>query len=322
MNGVPTRLRVLRDCSVAAALSSAAVSSVACEGGSAKPQAALVRAQLPAGTVALVGDERIQVASVARIAAAQRLSPMAALEQALSDAVFAAEARRVSSTALVSSIERAALARSLLEVLAKDAHAQGPPNDEEIRSISAERWVDLDRPEGVRVTHAVALHGSNRSSDAPRKLAERIAEATRGLRDAASFAAAARGVDPGPTQVRVEPLPFITADGRAFSKEGGIRALQNTFDPTFSAAAARLREPGEQSEVVETSFGYHVLLLEERLAAQQVPFEDRRAGLRAEIVSRRAATWRRKLTEQLVADRGVEVSREVDALTALIEQPR
>ncbi|HYO96203.1 MAG TPA: peptidyl-prolyl cis-trans isomerase [Polyangiaceae bacterium] len=320
MKRVPSLLREWR---VAVALTSAGMSSVACQEGSAKPPAALVQSPLPAGTVARVGDEHIQVASIARISAAQQLLPKAALEQALSDALFAAEARRVSAAALVSTIERAALARSMLEAVADEAEAQGPPTDEEVRSVSAERWVDVDRPDSARVTHAVALHGSHGSSDAPRKLAERIVEATRGLRDATSFAAAARSVDAGTTQVRVEPLPFITADGRAMSQEGGgIRALQNTFDPTFAAAAARLRAPGDQSGVVETSFGYHVLLLEERLAAQQVPFEDRRVALRAEIVSRRAASSRRKLREQLGAARGVEISRDADALTALLQQPR
>ncbi len=108
-------------------------------------------------------------------------------------------------------------------------------------------------PEQVRVAHVVRI---------PEPSARARAEArsfTEGLRDSVATGRATIGdlanrysTDPGNTN----------RDG---TKNGG--AYRNfslrDLDPTFAAAAAAL-EPGGLSQVVESSFGYHVIRLNER----------------------------------------------------------
>ena len=111
---------------------------------------------LPPGTLAEVGPERIATATVERIAAAQGVAPRVALERALGDALFAREAESRLGPGMQKALVRAARARAVLQSFA-DRASEGPPTDDAIRSIVAERWTELDRPESVRVTHAVAL---------------------------------------------------------------------------------------------------------------------------------------------------------------------
>jgi hypothetical protein len=291
--------------------------AVGCACDRTEPPPPPARALLSGGAVARVGAVPIAGSTVERIASAQRLEARSALDNAISDALLSLEARARIPASSSATIGRAAAARALLESLARNAVAAGPPSDAEIAELSAERWIELDRPEAARVTHAVALLPKAGDAARARSVAESVLAAVRGARDPESFMALASAVPHGEIEVRAERLPYITADGRGIASEGPPAPAGN-FDGVFAHAANNLKNPGDHSEIIETHFGYHVILLEERLPEQRVPLADRRRALLPEVLSRRAAREKAELVAKLGTATRPEVARDADELTALL----
>jgi hypothetical protein len=100
--------------------------------------------------------------------------------------------------------------------------------------------------------------------------------------------------------VVAESLPPVTFDGRSLQldKMGEPVAEGPHFDESFSRAASSLESEGTQSGLVRSPFGYHVILLERKVAAHHVPIEERRQTFAQEIYARRA----RQLTERFVEE--------------------
>jgi peptidyl-prolyl cis-trans isomerase C len=287
--------------------------------GSEPAKGKRVSGPLPSGVVARVASSDISQRSVEQIALAQRLTPRKALEKAVPDALFALEAQLRLPRATRAASERAALARALLETLAADAEAKGPASDAEIQRVTAERWVDLDRPVSVRTSHAVVLLPKTGDPSRARSLAERIQQAVHGIRDPEAFLRAARAVPTDGLSIRAERLPYVTPDGRAISTDRQ-RVPAGEFDEVFSRAANALQAPGDQSPVIQTRFGYHVILLEERLPERRMPEAERRAALGPEVLSRRADTLRRELVVALKQKTRVEVQRDAEEQTAQLNE--
>lgn len=297
------------------------VAASACGSPPAPPRAAQNQKLAP-GVAALVGSDSISMATVEQIARAQQVTLRRARELALEDALFAAGARaRWSGTGWVASAESTSLARALLEQLAAQAAAAGPPTDAEVARWTAKDWVDLDRPSAAQTTHAVVL--VKKASDAPRAkaLAERIARAVRGIADPAEFKKLAQAVPRGGLEVRVQDLPPVTADGRVVPKPGHV-GNAGRLDPRFAAAANAIPAVGDQSPVVKSAFGYHVILLDQRLAAKRVPLDKRRALLTDRVVDERARSAERALLKKLMHSTRIEVARAAGALTARLRVQR
>ena len=280
------------------------------------------RGDLPPGIAARAGNEDVRVASVARIAQAQGISPAQARDRAIVDALFAASARaNPAGAASVSAAERSVLARAVLERVRDDTRARGAPTDDEVQVLTAERWPELDRPPSVRATHAVVL-AKNPGDDAPaRALAATLAAAVHGAKDSADFLERAQKIkDPnGKLEVRAEELPPVTADGRIWDPdERPPKPLAGALDLAFTRAAHALEKVGDQSPVVKTPFGYHVLFLAERYPAVEVPLEERRTRLEADVLTRRGKHELDALVARLRGETAVVVERSADALTGLI----
>lgn len=296
----------------------ALAAGLACSSPEATTSAAR-EAALPPGTVAQVGASEIAVATVAAVASAQGIAPRAALERVLADASFALGSRAASPTFVAASLERAALARSLLERLAERARQAGPPTADELHEIVRERWVELDRPEAVRVAHVVVIKSDTARAAAARRLAEKLLATVEPALSDDDFIALARAVPADGFDVRAERLPPVTADGRTFERQGdGFVALPSSFDPSFARAANGLERPGQLSQVVESTFGFHVIRLQARLPAHTVAPAELGQLLAAEALARRAAGLRRELLEQLRGGSSVELSRSADELTARV----
>jgi len=87
------------------------------------------------------------------------------------------------------------------------------------------------------------------------------------------------------------------------------------MDPAFADAAFALAKPGDVSEPVLSSFGWHVIKLEERKPAVQRSFDEVRELVFAEMRKRYVDEQREAAILALRDDPHVKVNREaVDAL--------
>lgn len=69
----------------------------------------------------------------------------------------------------------------------------------------------------------------------------------------------------------------------------------------FEEALDALQKPGDLSDVVQSSFGYHIIRLEDRQPAGTKPFEEVRESLRTEVASKAQQTARMKEVDRLRA---------------------
>ncbi len=299
------------------ALLGALACSSACSGSADKGALESTHVQLAPGLAARVGADGIAVETVARVAQAQRVPPAVARDRAASDALFAAGARvAFEGTGLVPVVERAALARRLLEGFQAEAEARGPASDAELAELTAQHWQDLDRPETVRTTHAVALVKKPQDDAAARAAAQRVFEAVRGVSDPDEFIRLANTVPHEGVELHAERLPAVTQDGRVYAPDAPDGSAA-TFDKDFAAAAFALA-PGKISEPKKSSFGYHVILCEARLPELRTSVAERRERLAGELTKSRAERTKHELLTRLSAAQPIAIVRSLDDLTARV----
>jgi peptidyl-prolyl cis-trans isomerase C len=277
--------------------------------------------KLAEGVAARVGDDVVLLETVRRVAVAQGSSAREARDRLITDTLLAAEARRrFVGSGLAGTAERVALSRAVLEQLTEKARAQGPPSQAETLELTRERWWELDRPSSSRTTHAVVIVDRPEREAEARDVADEIAEAVRDVRAAELFLERAHAVAARGLRVRVERLPPVTSDGRIVPEAGSVnRDRGGRFDEQFARAANAIAGVGEQSPVTRTRFGFHIILLEERLPEQRPSLEERTRLLADEVTARRARQLADSLLERLRAQTPVEISRSADELTGRLD---
>ncbi|HEX2878045.1 MAG TPA: peptidyl-prolyl cis-trans isomerase [Polyangiaceae bacterium] len=277
-------------------------------------------AALDEATAAQVGQQTIALQTVERIAAHRSLSPKQALELALEDALLAEQAKAgLPPYAPASHLERVALARSMMEQIAAEARAKGPPTPEELKQVVDSWWWELDRPELFRATHAVVLPGKKATAEKverARVLAEEIRAAVAGATTEQEFKKRVEAVERNGLKVKVENTQPVASDGRAVDLKRPPKrgSPASKYDLQFAAAAATLRDIGEISPVVRTPFGFHVLMLTERVPGQRAPQE----LLDSEVFDQRARKIQDDLIASLRAGSNVVVLDQAPAFTGLI----
>lgn len=287
------------------------------------------RASLDEGVVARVGEQRIAASTVENIAAAQSVAPREARELAIVDALFAAEAEARSLDAALDFQLRTALARAALDELVASARAEGPPTDAELAVWTERLYYSLDRPESHRTVHAVvrvppeadatkwsaaqavADVVSRRVAVAAQLARETPAGAPAGQADPAEqrFIELARDTPSEGFELVVQSLPPVAADGYTVQPEG-----RQPFDEAFVREATSLEARGSLSRPFRSAFGWHVVLLLERLPAVRVPIEERRRLLAADVWDERIRARRTQLLTRLRAEVPIEVERSADKL--------
>ena len=141
----------------------------------------------------------------------------------------------------------------------------------------------------------------------------------RGAKNSDDFVERAEQLPKQALEIRAEQLPPVTSDGRLWDpSERSPKAIDATIDLDFTRAAHALQKPGDQSGIVKSAFGYHVIMLDERLPELRVPLEERRELLQNDVLARRAKPALDALIARLHAATPVTTERAVDALTALV----
>jgi peptidyl-prolyl cis-trans isomerase C len=262
----------------------ASVLGLSCGHGERTARTEDQNAALGGDMAARVGGQVIPVSLVASVANAQNITAREAVRKLVDDeiAASAARTRGLDQKLPVSWKLVAARARIVSERIHDDAKQRGLPTDEEVKILSEKHWVDVDRPPSIHVIHAIVMRPKDPSLLASaRSLAAELHKAVVSA-SSEDFEEAAKAVTHDPKlDVRVEKLP-------AFVDDGWVTEGSGRMDEAFTKAAFTLQSPGDTTAIVESSFGFHVIRLLERIPEKRMPFETRRLAFAEEVKTMRA----------------------------------
>ena len=138
------------------------------------------------------------------------------------------------------------------------------------------------------------------------------------------FIERAQRFDAGGFSVKVEVLDAVAADGRTANPEKPPRpgARVGFYKRRFAEAAVALTESGAISPLVQTEYGYHTLILRDRLPEQRIPVQDRTARLKSEILDTRAKRLQQDLLAALRQSTPIEIERSAVSAMGLLQAKR
>lgn len=262
-------------------------------------------APAPQGPLTVVGADSVTAGMVLSVSQARGILPIRAAERVSEDARFA-RALVDQEPELAAYLERIALARALS--LRTIRQSRGEVNDEELERFTARHWAQLDRPATSRTTHVVVRVPDGGDRSGARRVAARLRDALGAARTRERFTEIVAQFPETGFELKVEDLQPVTPDGRVYDPARPVQpATAPRYAEAFAAAANAIPEVGQVSDPVETSYGFHVILLTERLPEQRVEAEERRRRLRPEIESHRARERERATIEAERRQTAVEI---------------
>lgn len=278
---------------------------------SAKPEPPK-EADLGGVAVARVGRQTLGINQVVSVAKAQGVEPAEALDRLIEDALFAQAAmdKHLDDGLGTQSRMRAARVRWAERQFLYAAQAKGPPSPADIAEAKRVNWRAYDRPDAVRVVHALVKPTGARDANygrVAREQAEKLRPVLLGAANEAEFLKLAKTV-PGPYEVEAQAIPPIADDGYTTEGEGGI------MDLAFTKAAFAIARPNDTSPVIESPFGFHIIRLVERIPPKRLSDAEISQAIALEVVAARAAQIRNGLLGALRKKRPVEVSAGAEAL--------
>ncbi|MBW2241371.1 MAG: peptidylprolyl isomerase [Deltaproteobacteria bacterium] len=159
---------------------------------------------------------------------------------------------------------------------------------EQLLGAYEKRRSEFDRPEEVRARHILIRKAEDGDEAAATAAGEKLDAALARLEGGEAFAdvAAELSDDPG-SKARGGDLGFFSRG----------RMVKEFEDVAFNL------EPGQASEVVESSFGKHIILVEEKRAAQITPFEEAREQIARDLALTNASDEAAREQAEALAER-------------------
>lgn len=246
--------------------------------GSSRPEPIMLGAELVAtaepgdDVVATVEGRPIHASAVALQARAKGSTAGQALDDLIVAELLAGEAARrglASSPEVERERKRSQARRLLAEAYEKPVTPSNVPMEELRRAYRANSNL-FDHDELVEVWHILSPAAASATPATKKRAFDAASEVARrapSVRDAEAFKQLAK---PRPGQAPLKLEHIVTA------KDGW------TVKP-FSRAAFELQRAGDTSPVVETSYGYHVIYLVDRIAPVHRPLEEVEGMLRGQL---------------------------------------
>lgn len=277
---------------------------VACSEKAPTERPADEKAALGGEVAARVGGTPIPLSLVSSVANAQHIPAADAARRVIDDEIAAqsARAKGIDQRDPAAWNLTAARARIIADRITATARSQGRPTDAEVELLSKQHWAEVDRPPTMRVVHALVMHPKDKPELDPkaRELAEQMRAAVADAKTPKEFQERAKAVPHDKSlEVHVEAIPPFTAEG--LFVDGGA------LDPKFTAGARGLAV-GETSGLVDSSFGYHVIRMVERLPPRQMALEDRRTAFAEEAYALRGHQAVEDLIDELKKKTPIAIS--------------
>jgi len=184
---------------------------------------------------------------------------------------------------LLQEAERQILIGRLIELLRKEKAA--PVTESQVAEFYEAHKESFKQPDSFRVSHILVS-----DSETAKQALERV-------KGGEPFAKVAEELSTDPSKSRGGDIGF-------FSKGQVI--------PEFEEAAAKLK-PGEISGVVQTSLGYHILLLTETKPAYQKPIEEVKDQIRQGLQSRQGQQAVQAIVKELRSKAQIKIKEQFEA---------
>ncbi len=147
------------------------------------------------------------------------------------------------------------------------------------------RASEFDRPEQVKARHILIRKGDSEESAAAAR--KKLIDARARIEAGESFEDVAKDASEDGSSERGGDLGF-------FARGAMVKEFED---------AAFALEPGVLSEIVETSFGFHLIQVDEKKPAQLVPFEQAREQIARDLALAEASLEAAKARAEAVAER-------------------
>lgn len=158
--------------------------------------------------------------------------------------------------------------RKLQYELSKEMSAKITKEDEEVKTFYDKNIEQFKKPEKVKARHILITVDPKADEETKKKARETIEGIKKKISEGADFAELAGTSSQCSSSSKGGDLGFFTKE---------------TMVEPFAEAAFKL-QPGEISDVVETQFGYHLILMEERIAAGTAPYEEVKEDIRKLLI--------------------------------------
>lgn len=158
--------------------------------------------------------------------------------------------------------------------------------DAEARALYDERAEEYDVPEQTRARHILLRLPAESNEEIEQEVKAKAQGALDRVNGGEDFAAVAE-------ELSGDPGSAANGGDLGFFKRGQMV-------PEFEEVAFTL-EPGTTSDLVRTSYGFHIIRVEERREAEHRSYEDVRADLAHELLGREEARLRARATAESLA---------------------
>lgn len=167
--------------------------------------------------------------------------------------------------------------------------------DEEIQTYYQEHKDRFQQKERIRASQILILLPPNASPEKETEANQKAQEALKRIKAGEDFAVLAKEYSEGPAASRGGDLGYFS---------------RGRMVPEFEEIAFSLKDVGDESDLVRTKFGFHIIELTGREPAQELSLEEVKDRIVRQLESARRREVRQSLAEELREQANVEIREE------------